>query len=190
ITLDVTVNATHAPPHVDAKVDIDNYPLDRLMAKAAAALAKKNTTFGAFGGRAELHGDGDSTHRVLATSDGSVGLIAQGGQISDLMVQLMGLNIAKTIGLLLSGDKPVPIRCMAADFAVEKGVMKTKAFVIDTEPSIIRGDGTIDLGSEVMKLRLLAKPKSGAVGSLRVPLQVGGTFDDPSIGPNAGALAL
>ena len=186
IALDVTIHGDKTPVHTDAVVDIRNYPLDRLVGKLAA----NNTSFGAIGGHVELHGNGDSMHRILASSDGDVGLIMQGGEISDLAVQLMGLNLAKTIGLLLGGDKPVPIRCVAADFTVNSGVMNAKALVIDTQPTIITGDGTIDFGSEEMALKLHPKPKGVGLGSLRVPLHVSGTFAHPSIGPDKGALIL
>lgn len=186
ISIDLTLNASN--PYVqktDAVATVRNYPLQRLVGDAGA-----NTSFGAIGGRIELHGEGDSLHRILATSNGTVGLIAQGGQISELMVQLMGLRLPKALGLLLSGDKPVGIRCMAADFSIEHGLMEAKAFVVDTEPSIITGDGTVDLATEVMKIRLHPKPKSVGIGSLRVPFNLAGTFAEPAIGPDAGALAL
>jgi uncharacterized protein involved in outer membrane biogenesis len=186
INLDLTINATN--PYVqktDAVAVVQNYPLQRLVGAANAT-----TSFGAIGGRVELHGEGNSMHRILATSNGTVGLIAQGGRVSELMVQLIGLNIAKTVGLLISGDKPVAIRCLATDFAVEKGLMTARAVVFDTEPSIITGDGTVDLATEVMKMKLHPKPKSAGVGSLRVPFHLSGTFSDPSIGPDVGALTL
>jgi uncharacterized protein involved in outer membrane biogenesis len=68
--------------------------------------------------------------------------------------------------------------------------MEAKAFVVDTEPSIITGDGTVDLATEVMKIDLHPKPKSVGIGSLRVPFHLAGTFADPAIGPDTGALAL
>ena len=186
ISIDLTLNASDPySPKADAVATVQNYPLQRLVGDAGA-----NTSFGAIGGRIELHGSGDSLHRILATSDGTVGLIAQGGQISELMVQLMGLRLPKALGLLLSGDKPVGIRCMATDFAVEHGLMQAKALVVDTEPSIITGDGTIDLATEVLKIKLHPKHKSAGIGSLRVPFNLAGTFSDPAIGPDTAALAL
>lgn len=186
ISLDITLNASDPyRPKTDAIVTVQNYPLQRLVGDTGAT-----TSFGAIGGRIELHGSGDSLHRILATSDGTVGLIAQGGQISELMIQLMGLRLPKALGLLLAGDKPVGIRCMATDFKVEHGLMEARALVVDTEPSIITGDGTVDLATEVMKIKLHPKPKSVGIGSLRVPFHLAGTFADPAIGPDTGALAL
>ena len=186
ISLDLTLNASSPyAQKTDMIATVRNYPLQRLMGDSGA-----NTSFGAIGGRIELHGEGDSMHRILATSTGTVGLIAQGGQISELMVQLAGMNLIKALGLVISGDKPTDIRCMATDFSVQRGLMETRAIVFDTEPSIITGDGTVDLATEVMKITLRAKPKSGGIGSLRVPFHIAGTFSEPSIGPDVGALAL
>jgi uncharacterized protein involved in outer membrane biogenesis len=184
INVDLTLNAADKPVHTDALVKIENYPINRLLGES------KTTTIGALGGRIELHGTGDSAHRLLASSDGSFGMIAQGGAGSQLVVAVLGLQLAEAFGILITEDQPTPIRCVAADFDVQKGLMRTRAFVFDTAKSIITGEGTVDLGGETLDLKLKPKPKKVSLGVLRVPFRISGTFDDPSIGPDAGALAV
>ena len=51
-------------------------------------------------------------------------------------------------------------------------------------------DGTIDLKTEEMDLGIHPHTKGFRVFSLRSPLYVKGTFKDPHVGVNAGALAV
>jgi uncharacterized protein involved in outer membrane biogenesis len=182
----LSVNATRSPVRTDAKVAIQNYPIQRLLKQKDEA--NNPTSFGAIGGHIDLAGDGDSLHRLLDDADGEFALIGQGGRISDLVVQVIGMQVANIIGLLLSEDRPVPIRCMVMDFGVDKGTMTTQNLVVDTQKSLITGTGKIDLGSEVLDLTLHAKPKKAGIFSLKVPFKFGGTFAHPSVGPDKGAL--
>src|SRR5690606_6421007 len=116
------------------------------------------TDFGAIGGRFELHGSGNSAHRFAASADGNVGLIAGGGQLSLLLVEFAGMDLAESLGLLIGKDKPVNIRCGVADYKIRNGVMNTDAFVVDTEDTIFRGEGAIDLGRELMDMKIRPKP--------------------------------
>jgi uncharacterized protein involved in outer membrane biogenesis len=77
---------------------------------------------------------------------------------------------------------------MVADFAIDKGTMTTENLVLDTQKSLITGTGKVDLGSEIMDIKIHAKPKKASIGSLKVPFKFGGTFANPSVGPDAGAL--
>lgn len=186
IKLNMSVDATRSPVRTDAKMAITNYPIQRLLKQKDD---KDNpTSFGAIGGHIDLAGDGNSLHRLLDDADGEVALIGQGGQISELVVRVIGMQVANIIGLLLSHDQPMPIHCMVMDFGVDKGTMTTQNLVVDTEKSLITGTGKIDLGSEVLDVTLHAKPKKPGIFSLKVPFKFGGTFAHPSVGPDKGAL--
>ena len=163
---------------------VQAYPIKRLIGKAGENM--RNTTFGAIGGKFELHGSGNSAHRFAASSDGSVGLIAGGGQLSLLFVEWAGLDLAEALGLMIGKDRPVEIRCGVADFKITKGVMSTDAFVVDTEDTIFRGEGSLDLGREVMDMKIRPKPKDISLVTLRSPILVAGTFAQPRIGPDMG----
>jgi uncharacterized protein involved in outer membrane biogenesis len=138
----------------------------------------------------EFHGTGDSMHRMLATSNGNMGFAIGGGQLSLFIVELAGLDIAETLGIALGKDKPTDIRCIAGDFSIEQGRVISRALVADTKDTIFRGDGNIDLGREVMNMRLHAKPKDFSPATLRSKLRLTGTFKNPSFGPDAKNIIL
>lgn len=181
IAMEIKVDGTRQPVRSDVKGTVQAYPIKRLVGKAAEM---ENTTFGAIGGRFELHGSGNSAHRFVASSDGGVGLIAGGGQLSLLFVEFAGLDLAESLGLIIGKDRPVEIRCGVADFKIKQGVMTTDAFVIDTEDTIFRGEGAVDLGRELMDMKIRPKPKDVSLVTLRSPILVAGTFAQPKIGPD------
>ena len=58
----------------------------------------------------------------------------------------------------------------------------------DTSDTVILGKGTLSLRDEQLDLVLRPRPKDVSPVSLRGPLQVGGTFKNPSLRPQPGPL--
>ncbi|MGE4063984.1 MAG: AsmA family protein [Rhodospirillaceae bacterium] len=187
IAMDIKVDGNAKPVATEFKGVVQAYPIKRLIGKAGDKM--ENTTFGSIGGRFEFKGAGNSAHQIAAASDGGVALIAGGGQLSLLFVEFAGLDLAESLGLMLGKDRPVDIRCGVADFKVKQGVMSTDTFVIDTEDTIFRGEGAIDLGRELMDMTIRPKPKDVSLVTLRAPILVRGTFAQPNIGPDMGKVA-
>jgi uncharacterized protein involved in outer membrane biogenesis len=102
----------------------------------------------------------------------------------------MGLNLGSVVLTKLVGDKQVRLNCMVTDFAVTGGVMKSRLFVVDTSEARIDINGTVNLGNEQLDLTLRPDAKSVRVISLRAPIYVRGTFKQPDISVDKGALAL
>jgi AsmA family protein len=75
----------------------------------------------------------------------------------------------------------VPIRCFVGDFAVQDGVMRAEALVLDTVDSTITGKGQIDLGAETMALEFVAHPKDASALTASTPVRIEGTFKEPEI---------
>lgn len=145
---------------------------------------------GKVGGEVALAGHGNSVARMLATSNGDVALGMGRGQISNLMLELAGLDVAEALRFLLTEDRRVPVRCAFGDFAVEDGVMTARAFAFDTTDTIIIGEGRISLRDETLDLRLRPRPKDRSLLSLRSPLLVDGTFKDPDVRPDMKRVGL
>jgi len=54
----------------------------------------------------------------------------------------------------LFGDKQVQLNCLASDFSVAQGAMRTRFFVLDTDESVVSGIGQISLASERLNLEV------------------------------------
>ncbi|WP_448481766.1 AsmA family protein [Pseudoxanthomonas mexicana] len=145
---------------------------------------------GRVGGNASLAGTGNSVAGILGTADGEVMLGMGRGQVSNLLMELAGLDIAEALKFLLTKDRTVPVRCAFGDFAVENGVMQARTLAFDTTDTIIVGKGKVSLKDETLDLELRPRPKDRSILALRSPLVVDGTFKDPSFRPDFKRLGL
>lgn len=145
---------------------------------------------GRIGGDIAVTGRGNSVAAMLGSADGDIALGMGKGQISNLLMELAGIDIAEALKFLLTKDRKVPIRCAFGDFAVRDGLMRTRALAFDTEDTIIVGKGQISLKHETLDLELRPRPKDRSLLALRSPLVVGGTFKDPSFRPDFKRLGL
>ena len=145
---------------------------------------------GLIGGDMAITGTGNSIAAMLGSANGDVALGMGRGQISNLLMELAGIDIAEALKFLLTKDKKVPVRCAFSDFAVKNGVMHSRALAFDTEDTLIVGKGDINLKHETLDLELRPRPKDRSILALRSPLVVGGTFKDPSFRPDFKRLGL
>lgn len=149
-----------------------------------------SSSVGQVNGEFELSGNGRSVGGMLATASGKVGLVVIGGQVSQLMMERAGLHLWEILGLTVTGDKLVKLRCVVADFDARRGVLNANALVFDTEVTTIIGTGSIDLGREELDLILNQKTKNTSPLALRSPIHVRGSFARPDITVDKGQLAL
>jgi len=131
---------------------------------------------------------GNSVAQLLGDADGNIGLIMGPGHVSNLLVELAGLDIAESLKFLLDKDKEIPLRCAYADFKVENGVVGAHSLAFDTSDTVVYGEGSINLRDEAIDMKLSPQPKDRSPLSARVPLKIGGSFKDPSFAPEAGPL--
>ncbi len=145
---------------------------------------------GRVSGNVTLAGTGNSIAAMLGSADGDVALGMGQGQISNLLMELAGIDIAETLKFLVTKDRKVPIRCAFGDFSVDNGLMQSRALALDTADTIIVGNGKISLKDETLDLELRPRPKDRSILALRSPLVVGGSFKDPSFRPDFKRLGL
>ncbi|TDY36774.1 AsmA family protein [Janthinobacterium sp. 75] len=147
-------------------------------------------SMGEINGDASLSATGNSVASLLGSSNGEVRALINRGSISKLLLEEMGLNIGSIVLTKLVGDKQVKLNCMAADFVVTKGMMRTRQFIVDTDDALLHVDGTVNLANEQLNLTLQPDSKGLRVFSLRSPLYVQGTFSKPDVSVDKGVLAL
>jgi uncharacterized protein involved in outer membrane biogenesis len=153
-------------------------------------IEKMQATVGQINGDAQLSAVGNSVSTLLAASNGELKTLINQGAVSKMLLEQMGLNVGNIILTKLFGDKQVQLNCMATDFAVTNGLMKTRTFIVDTDEAVITVDGTIDLAKEQLNLTLHPQTKSLRVFSLRAPLYVRGPFSKPDVSVDKGVMAM
>nr|WP_156899799.1 AsmA family protein [Luteimonas mephitis] len=145
---------------------------------------------GKIGGKVAITGTGNSIAQMLGSADGDIALGMGRGQISNLLMELAGIDIYESLKFLIGKDHKVPIRCAFGDFGVKDGLMTSRALAFDTTDTIIVGEGKVNLRDETLDLLLKPRPKDRSILTLRSPLVVDGTFKDPSFRPDFKRLGL
>jgi len=136
---------------------------------------------GEFSGHLYLLGVGDTLAKMLANSRGQGSISMRDGNISGLMVEAVGLDVAESLGLLVSDDVRVGIRCGRMDFDVEGGEARFTRFLMDTSDSLLVATGTLDLGKERYDIQVEAREKDFSLIDMTAPVHVAGAFDDPEV---------
>lgn len=148
------------------------------------------SALGEINGDAALSTTGNSLAALAATSNGEVKTLITESTVSRLYMEAAGLNVANVVYEKLFGKRDVNINCAAADFVVTDGVLDSRVFALYTDDAVINVDGNINLKTEAMDLGIHSHTKGFRIFSLRSPLYVKGTFKDPHVGVNVGALAV
>lgn len=181
----IRIDANTPPVAVQARLDARTLQLSRLFPR----IERTKGSLGKLNGRIELTGRGNSIAQVLGSSSGSVALLMGKGEVSNILLEYMGLDGGEIIQFLVGGDRNVSLRCAAAAFDVKQGLMTSRAILLDTSDTVVNGNGQINLANETLNLVLYPQPKDRSILSLRSPLRITGTFAHPSAGPDKAALA-
>jgi uncharacterized protein involved in outer membrane biogenesis len=147
-------------------------------------------SLGEINGDARLSATGNSIASLLGAANGEIKAVINEGTISKLLLEQIGLNIGNVLLTTLIGDEQVKLHCLASDFAVTRGVMQARTFVIDTDASITTVTGQINLAQEQLALTINPRSKGLRIMSLRAPLYVTGSFKTPDVSIDKGVLAL
>jgi hypothetical protein len=169
-----------------AEVDLDLRRIQLARVFESTPFAKEMG--GSMGGRVELRTEGGTLRRMAARTNGKVAVAMGGGKISGLVIEALGIDAAEALGLVLTEDKPVAVRCLVADFAVTEGYAASQALVLDTEDTNTQGEAKINLGRETFDVELMAHPKDPSPFAARTGVGVEGTFLDPRVTVNASGL--
>jgi hypothetical protein len=105
------------------------------------------------------------------------------GRIRHSLAEWMGINVFNA--LLAGNQEETGLRCAVVHFNAANGVLTSQQFVMDTDPVLVEGSGSIDLNQETMDLRLQGKPKHFQIFRLRAPISLTGRWDHPQLGVDA-----
>lgn len=170
--------------HADA--DLTGLNISKLLPTVELA----QNAIGKVGGKVTLEGTGNSIATMLGSSDGAVTVGMGRGRISNLLMEMAGIDLAEIIKFKLGGDKQIPVRCAFADFAVDDGVMTARSLAFDTSDTILIGSGTINLREEKLDVTIRPRPKDRSLLAFRTPLKVDGSFRQPKVHPDLARVGL
>lgn len=178
----IAINARQTVPAVDVDVRMKGARIEQFIpAQYSGAISA------GIGGRARLSGKGASVREVAGHATGQVTLVGSQGEVRAALAELLGVNVIKGLGLLLSGkDEKTELRCAVADFRARDGVLTAQNLVIDTGPTLVKGGGTVNLKDERLALRVKGEPKKPQLIRLQAPIVLNGPMRSPKIGLEPG----
>ncbi|MGH8073358.1 MAG: AsmA family protein [Lysobacter sp.] len=182
----IRMDARESPIGTQADITAKNLDLSQLLPTVELA----QNAIGKVGGHVKLAGSGNSIAGMLGSSDGDVAIGIGHGKISNLLMEMAGIDVAEIIKFKLTEDRLIPIRCAFGDFKVDNGVMTARSLAFDTTDTILIGKGTINLKDERLDLNIKPRPKDRSLLVFRSPLLVGGTFKQPTFKPDLGRIGL
>jgi uncharacterized protein involved in outer membrane biogenesis len=150
---------------------------------------KMKDPLGLLYGRIDITGRGTSVAQLFATANGRIALLVNGGKVSNLLMEAVGLDVAEALRILATKDANVSLRCAVIDLEIKNGIGTPKVFVIDTTDTVVTATGTIDFRTETLDLVTRAEPKDTSPFVLRTPINVKGSFKKPAVRPQIGPLA-
>jgi len=176
---EIRLDARKDVPRTDLDVRLSDVRLEDLTGKPGQNAPIQGT----LQARAKLHMVGNTVHKAASTADGTVTVVIPQGEIREAFAQLIGVNAAKGLGLLMSGDESkTPLRCAVVNMPAKDGVLTAQTLVFDTDPVIVTGKGDIHLESETLDLTIEGHPKHFTVSHVMAPVSIGGHLRKPAIG--------
>ncbi len=180
---------------VDAREKVARNKLDvRLTNVQLDQFKGKNSPEAPFDGvleaRMQVSGPGNSVHDLAANATGKLNAVVPHGEVRQAFAELLGINVARGLGLLLSKDQTkAEIRCGIATVDIRDGKADIDQMIFDTDTVLIKGDGNIELAPEKLDLDISGHPKKPRIVRLRTPVTVNGTLRKPAFGVDAGEAA-
>jgi hypothetical protein len=183
----VRLDGRKAPAVTDIDMRLTGLALDKMLAPKSGG---EPPIEGVLMARAQLHGRGDTVHQAAADANGRLVMVVPHGEIRQAFAELLGINVAKGLYLLLSkSEKETPLRCAVADFEVRNGVAQVSNAVFDTGVVRAEGKGDIDLKNETVDLRLEGKSKKPRILRVWAPITLKGSLLNPKPGVDVGKAA-
>lgn len=122
---------------------------------------------------------GNSMHDLASHLDGYLYVNLNNGKIRKSIIDLVFLDVAGWSFGKIKRKKHVDINCGIADVTINKGMITTRAFLIDSANLAVAGQGSIDLGRETIDYALLPKKKTKLIHRAN-PVKINGTLNNPS----------
>jgi len=138
---------------------------------------------GALNGTAHLEGVGRSIAEILGNADGALSLWMAGGDLSSLLVNLVGLRLGNALLSGLGRSPNTHVECFVGDLELRRGLLAIRRLLMKTEDAVTEGVGEIDLGREQVNVQLRTASRRFTVGVVPAPLLIDGTFKNLRAAP-------
>jgi len=189
-----SIYSTVEPAHSDLDLRLSGIQLQAFFDEVGLEGAAE----GVIEGRAVFATRGDTIRSAMGSAEGEAALVMERGKIDGSALALLDAGFLEALAVIIGNGEPetMQIRCFVAGLDIHEGVTSTSAMILDTERTLISGEGEADLRAETLSLRLEGQPKDPGIAHSRVPVEISGHVTalaleiDPSGIVVRGGLAL
>ncbi|MCE2576006.1 AsmA family protein [Komagataeibacter sp. FNDCR2] len=163
------------------RIDMEEIDLSRLM-KALGNYQGQGT----IGGHITIHGRGRSLAEIVGSGNGGVTMaLDEGGDISAILPDLVGLEFGKALLSVLGLPARTDLKCLIVDMPLQEGVFHTHTLLLETGDTRTVGKGDVSFSNNTIDYALMTRSRHFAIASLPGPLYITGALKHPRITPGA-----
>ncbi|MEQ8710516.1 MAG: AsmA family protein [Rhodospirillales bacterium] len=177
ISGDLLLDARQATPVLQTNLDMKGVNLGQAVKEATGT----EHISGLLDISVSASGSGKSVAAIMASLNGR-SLISMGeGRINNDYLPFLTSNVFSAAMPWVDKSDQLQVNCMISRFDIQNGLATSRALVFDTAGLGVIGSGNVNLGSEVLDLRVSSASKNTSVASLAslVDLDVNGTLAQP-----------
>lgn len=137
----------------------------------------------------DVTSNGASLRQLMGGMNGKLIVKVGEGELKEEYVRATLPRLADAIGALSRATAKTKLHCVVVGADIKAGVVSPKAILAETGSLTMTGDGTTNLGTEQLDLRLVPSSRDTGLAAALPPVRVRGTFADPSFTPDTAALA-
>lgn len=182
---DITVNAKSKS--MAAKLDGKGVVLSDYLQKAGITDIVRR------GGPADLVLDVTSSaasmQQMMAGLNGKMVLKVGEGELKEEYIRDFLPGLARAVSALDRATAKTKLHCVVSGLEFKNGVVTPKAILAETGSMTMTGDGTVNLGTERIDLKLVPSSRDTGLAAMLPPVNVRGSLTDPSFTPDSAALA-
>lgn len=185
LVANLTVDANRKPAAVSLDLTNSNAEAGRLLQLLTGA---EIVTSGRANLRITASGNGNSLRALMAGINGKFDYEMGAGNIDNAYAKIFLADLFTLLSFGNSGSSS-NVKCLAARFDVSQGLATSRQLAMETKGAIILGKGTINLATERLDIRLVPYATSANLTNFAVPMVVEGSMANPSVHPDAAAIA-
>lgn len=188
LALRLMIDSTALPPSIELAVQAPGISLKPLL----AAFKQPDNVNGTADLALDLKAAGRSMRALAASLTGPIGFSMTRAEIDNRLLAgpfnaiVRGARLPPNLALGAGAGGRTAVKCLALRADADRGATTIANLVLQTATTDIQSQGTLNLGQEVLSLRVHPTLHTGSA-NIVVPLQATGTFVQPviSLDPNA-----
>jgi uncharacterized protein involved in outer membrane biogenesis len=130
-----------------------------------------------------------SMQQMMAGLNGRMVLKVGEGELKEEYIRDFLPGLARAVSALDRATAKTKLHCVVSGLDFKNGVVTPKAILAETGSMTMTGDGTVNLGTERIDLKLVPSSRDTGLAAALPPVNVRGSLTDPSFTPDTAALA-